>query len=104
MDDEASLKRDRAEIEPDEPEGRSRPRGAISPLSSAAEIEAAVEASLNKLFTADVDEVAFTQLLSSLRSDEPRAAGLTSDQVEAALEAMEAANKVMHREGRIHLI
>ena len=25
-------------------------------------------------------------------------------QVEAALDAMEAANKVMHREGRIHLI
>ena len=65
------------------------------------ENEAVVERTLNNLFSTGRDDVGFDELWQALRKSRmplPRAS------IEAALDAMEAANKVMHRESRIHLI
>jgi len=71
---------------------------------SAAELEAAVEAALNRLFAGDRDDVPLDELVNALRQTEPRAAAAGREALVTTLDAMEAANKVMHREGRIHLI
>ena len=63
--------------------------------------EAAVERALNRLFVRGCDDVAIGELLRELgrmRVD------LEMGAVEAALAAMEDANKVMYRELHIHLI
>ena len=76
---------------------------ALVKRDTAAELEneAVVERTLNKLFSTGRDDVGFDELWQALRKSRmplPRAS------IEAALDAMEAANKVMHRESRIHLI
>ena len=63
---------------------------------SMAEQVRVVEDALNKVFATDCEDVGFDELCAMV--DMPRAA------VEAALVVMEASNKVMHREARIHLI
>ena len=64
------------------------------------EVEAAVESALNDLFEAlDDDKVELSRLLSALRPT-----SITRAEVESALDAMEHANKVMYREGIVHLM
>ena len=65
------------------------------------ENEAVVERTLNKLFSTGRDDVGFDELWRALHESQnmlPRAA------IEVALESMEAADKVMYREGCVHLI
>ena len=77
----------------------------VEPLTEA-ELEAIVEDELNELFRGDVDDVPIEALCDALRKREPRIFEEAEGQeaVEDALERMEAANKVMYREDRIHLI
>ena len=63
--------------------------------------EATVRQELAKLFCTDLDDVGFDELQHALHCS---GNGMTTGAIEAALERMEAANQVMHREGRIHLI
>ena len=63
------------------------------------ENEAVVERTLNKLFSTGCDDVGFDELWQALHKSR-----ISRASVEAALVAMEVANKVMHRESRIHLI
>ena len=65
------------------------------------ENEVAVERMLNKLFSTGRDDVGFDELWRALRKSRSM---LSRAAVEEALDAMEDANKVMHREGRVHLI
>ena len=67
-------------------------------------MEAAVEVTLNMLFAGDRNDVPFDELYSRLIRKEPRAIRAGRKAVEEALFAMEAAQKVMYREGVIHLI
>jgi hypothetical protein len=72
---------------------------------TAREMEEAVEATLNVLFHREgVDDVPFDQLYQTLKHREPRATESGREAVEETLVHMEAANKVMHREGRVYLI
>jgi hypothetical protein len=76
----------------------------MSPMT-AREMEAAVESTLNMLFSrVGVDDVPFDELYNTLIRKVPRAILTGQEAVEEALVKMEDANKVMHREGRIHLI
>ena len=59
-----------------------------------------MERVLNRLFSRGVDDVGFEELRLEMGSDLSAAPGALT----AALVVMEASNKVMHREGRIHLI
>ena len=59
---------------------------------------------LNMLFAGDRNDVPFDELYSRLIRKEPRAIRAGRKAVEEALFAMEAAQKVMYREGVIHLI
>ena len=77
--------------------------GPTSPMA-AREMEAAVEETLNMLFAGDRNDVPFDELYSRLIRKEPRAIRAGRKAVEEALFAMEAAQKVMYREGVIHLI
>ena len=63
--------------------------------------EAVVERVLNKLFSTGRDDVCLGELQRALLH---AGAAMSTAAIDAALEAMEAANKVMHREGRVHLI
>jgi len=63
--------------------------------------EAVVERALNKLFSTGRDDVCFGELQRALLHS---GAAMSTAAIDSALEAMEAANKVMHREGRVHLI
>ena len=65
------------------------------------ENEAVVEHMLNMLFSTGRDDIGFDELWRALRKSRSM---LSRVAVEEALDAMEAANKVMHREGRVHLI
>ena len=66
-------------------------------VSAVKQREAArVERALNRLFATGRDDVGLDELC--IMVDMPMGA------IEAALVAMEAANKIMHRESRIHLI
>ena len=58
--------------------------------------EAAVERALNMLFCGGRDDVGFDELCALV--------AMPTGAIEAALVAMEAAHKIMHRESRIHLI
>ena len=78
--------------------------GASAAQLQPAEVEMMVEETLNKLFAADRDDVPFEELYENIAAADVRIAAAGESIVEAALEAMEQANKVMHREGRIHLI
>ena len=71
---------------------------------TARELEASVEATLNMLFGRVRDDVPFDELYKTLIRKVPRAILTGREAVEEALNKMEEANKVMHREGRIHLI
>ena len=71
---------------------------------TAREMEEAVEATLNLLFGRVGDDVPFDELFKTLIRKVPRAILTGREAVKEALDKMEAANKVMHREGRIHLI
>ena len=64
------------------------------------EVEEEVERVLNRLFSVGVDDVGFEELRLGMGSALSAAPGALT----AALVVMEAANKVLHREGRIHLI
>ena len=84
---------------------RQRRTGAMmTPLMTTKEMEVAVEATLNEIFAGDRNEVPFDELCTRLIRKEPRAVQAGRDAVTEALITMEAANKVMYREGRIHLI
>ena len=78
-----------------------------------------VEATLNKIFAGSRDEVPFSELYATITQRilgypdnlfaalvlvEPRVAQAGRGAVEETLVDMEAADKVMHREGRVHLI
>ena len=63
--------------------------------------EAVVERALNKLFSTGRDDVCFGELQRALLHSGD---AMSRAAIDSALEAMEAANKVMHREGRVHLI
>ena len=65
------------------------------------ELEAEVDMVLALLFSGGRDECTFDELFARLARD-PRVCG--RDAVTRVLGAMEAADKVMHREGRVHLI
>jgi hypothetical protein len=76
----------------------------MSPMT-AKEMEAAIEATLNVLFRPEgVDEVPFDGLYKTLIRREPRAIQTGREAVEMTLRNMEAADQVILREGRIHLI
>ena len=64
-------------------------------------VEAVVERELNRLFSTGRDDVGLGELQCALRSS---GEDMPMEAIEAALECMEAANKVMHREAHIHLI
>ena len=66
-------------------------------------LEDGVAAALNKEFSRDVDEIPYQQLVNELRAANPTWQ-IETEAVERVLKAMEDANKVMHREGQIHLI
>ena len=66
-----------------------------------AQDEAVVERELNALFSSGRDDVGFGELQCALCSS---GQDMSVDVIEVALERMEAANKIMHREARIHLI
>ena len=74
----------------------------VKPYSSG-EMEAKVEDALSLIFSEACDECSLDELLQMLGRD-PRAAAAGRDVAMDALDAMEAKNKVMYREGRIHLI
>jgi len=71
---------------------------------SPSELEAEVEKTLTSLFTGDRDDVAFDELYARMCESDERIMASGKDAVTAALDAMESGNKVMHREGHIHLI
>lgn len=73
-----------------------------TPLSDR-ELEEEVEKALGLLFAGNRDDCSFEELYLSLVSN-PRVLVSGRDGVTRALEVMENNNKVMHREGRIHLI
>ena len=62
-------------------------------------MEAEVERQLNRMFATGVDDVALDDLYAAMRPD-ARVVAAGDGAVEAALEAMEAANKVMHTSPR----
>ena len=76
---------------------------ALVKRDTAAEVEneAVVERTLNKLFSTGRDDVGFDELWRALHESQNM---LARAAIEVALEAMEAANKVMYREGCVHLI
>ena len=67
------------------------------------ELEAEVEMVLALLFAGTRDECTFDELFAHLARD-PRVAVCGRDAVTRVLGTMEAANKVIYREGRVHLI
>ena len=68
-----------------------------------AELEEAVEKALTLLFAGNRDDCSFDELYEQMARD-ARVVASGREAVERALDEMENANKVMHREGRIHLI
>ena len=84
--------------------GGARQRTGPMTAMTAMEMEAAVEATLNEIFAGDRNDVPFDELCTRLIRKEPRAVQAGREVVEEALFAMEAANKVMYREGVIHLV
>ena len=86
--------------------GGTRQRtGPMTPMMTTKEMEVAVEATLNNLFVGgNRDEVPFNELYATLIRTEPRVIQAGRKAVKEILMVMEAANKIMHREGRIHLI
>jgi len=79
-------------------------RGAEAVPYTRSELEAEVEKTLTSLFIGDRDDVAFEELYAQMCESDERVMASGKDAVTAALDAMETANKVMHREGHIHLI
>ena len=70
-------------------------------MSTVAQDEIRVECGLNRLFSTGRDDVGFAELQQELQ----RGGTIMSvAAIETVLACMEAANKVMHRESRIHLI
>jgi hypothetical protein len=90
-------------IDPDEDtEGSAvQGRGVKRDRKEAQEQEEVVEKYLNKLFSSGHDDVAFLALEQSLLESNE---GMPREAIEAALEAMEAGNKILFREGVIVLI
>ena len=62
-----------------------------------------MEAALGFLFSGARDDCAFEELYARVGRD-PRVAMSGRDAVTRVLGTMEAANKLMYREGRVHLI
>ena len=79
-------------------------RPVLNAKMTATDLEVLVEATLNKLFAGARDDVPFSELYRDLLLKEPRVAQVGRKAVEETLVHMEAANKVMHREGRVYLI
>jgi hypothetical protein len=79
-------------------------RPVLDAKMTATDLEVLVEATLNKLFAGARDDVPFSELYRDLLLKEPRVAQVGRKAVEETLVHMEAANKVMHREGRVYLI
>ena len=73
----------------------------IAPYSEH-EVEVEVEKALVELFS-EHEECSFDHLFALVGRD-PRVAAAGRGGVTRALELMEVANKVMYREGRVHLI
>ena len=59
---------------------------------------------LNKMFAGECDEVPFDALFARLAAEDVRVAAAGPAVVVQALAAMQAANKILHSEGTIHLI
>ena len=70
------------------------------------EMDEAVEDTLNGLFggVLDRDDVPFDELYITLTRKEPRAALAGGQALEDSLARLEAANKIITRDGVIHLI
>ena len=95
MDDEAAD----VAVEP-QPQASQMPSSG-APVKREMENEVAVERMLNKLFSTGRDDVCLGELQRALLHSGD---AMSRAAIDSALEAMEAANKVMHREGRVHLI
>jgi hypothetical protein len=67
------------------------------------ELEAEVDKVLAVLFSGTSDECTFDELFEWVGHD-PRVAVCGRDAVTRVLASMEAANKVLHRAGRVHLL
>lgn len=78
------------------------PRPAVI-LMTNREMDAAVEETLNELFAGVRDDVPFDELYIALTRKAPRAALAGGQAVEETLVRLEAADKVMYREGIIYL-
>ena len=68
------------------------------------ELEMKVETWLTKFFAGPIDNCTFALLFNAMAQGDARVAASGREAVERALETMEAANKVVYRERRIHLI
>ena len=76
--------------------------GSSMPYSDG-ELEAEVDKALAVLFSGACDECTFEELFTRVGCD-PRVVACGRDAVTRVLGSMEAANKVMHRDGRVHLL
>ena len=59
---------------------------------------------LNQMFAGDCEEVPFDALFARLAAEDARVAAAGQAAVVETLAAMQAADKIMHSEGNIHLI
>ena len=80
----------------------SRKKARVAPYSEH-ELEVEVESALTLLFAGDRDDCSVDELFAHLGKD-PRAAAAGRDALTQVLNAMEAANKLMHREGHVYFI
>ena len=90
-------------LPPRPPPKRQRTQDLLTPMT-AKDMERAVEETLSKLFAGSAQYVLFEQLYAELTKSDPRVAQAGQQAVVATLDAMEADNSVMYREGRIQLV
>ena len=90
----------------DSGEGGASSKAARAPAApyDDSELEEEVEKRLTLLFAGNRDDCSFDELFDAMARADARVVASGREAVERALETMETANKVMHREGRIHLI
>ena len=90
-------------LPPRPPPKRQRTQDLLTPMT-AKDMERAVEETLSELFAGSAQYVLFEQLYAELTKSDPRVAQAGQQAVVATLDAMEADNSVMYREGRIQLV
>ena len=76
---------------------------AMAPLTTA-ELEAATTAMLNQMFAGECDQVPFDALFARLAAEDALVNAAGRAAVVEVLAEMQAADKIMHSEGNIHLI